>query len=518
MGRTIKKNGYLILFLYYIISFFLDRLIFDFDRLNVFNYVCIKIILLFVVFWLYYYLPRFNFLKTKFFLVYCVLFAVIFFVLYPGTWLGSDVFLIYEKAVTCDFYYHLNYLTTLFYIVSFMIIPLPVAPIILQILFSASVFAYISQKTMLTFKFEKKFAWLMITPFILFHSIFYILYPNRPILFGLIVLAIFVTLFCDFYKKPIITKLKMFLLVSMTAVVSIIRTEAIYLIIVVPMLIFFIYGLKSKYKKWGILKYIALFLIPFLIVGAPQKDYELFGQTLHERQSRNLPSYISPLSLMLVDDAANLSNEDVEAIDKVLSVDDLRKYSSFYDVPCIWRSENCIRNFDNEEYVSFRNSFISVILKNKKLFFYSKLRVFLASTTFVEPDHFTTFGIFDDDKGILDDTLRPLFDNRIRKNIYRLIEGKTGNEFVDLFYRLVNNILLPLSVILISFAYFIYKKKAILAIICGTFMFGGVVVFFTAPAAYFMYYYFVFLWGWYLLVLGVIKLLSSSRRKKLRMV
>lgn len=495
---------------YFLLTFLGDKLIFDFQNLNVFNYVTIKIILLGILLWAFNYLRKVNFLKTKYFLVMFLILLGYFVILYPGTWLGSDVYLIYDKAVTCDYFYHLNYLTTLFYIVSMMLVPVPFAPILLQILLAAMTFAYVADKTRRTFGLKSGITWAFVTPFVLPHAIFYTMYPNRPILFGFLMLILLVTLLCDTRKRARLTKRKALMLIVLTAFLGVIRTEAVYLIVAVPVLGFFIY--RRSLNRQKMMLYGVGFVALFLGLMVPQKSYEFLVQTKYERQTRNLPSYISPLSLMLVNNSFAVSDDELKTIDKVLNVKDLKKYSSYYDVNCLWQSEECVRKFDDQELADFKRTFLKLIWRNKRLFLEAKYKVFWEAASVENGDHFTTAEIFEDGNEYIlnSEMMRPL-SRGIRRMTYRFLEGRTGNNFIDAIYKGWNNLLIPLLAILLVTVYFGLKKSWLNLGLNLTVLIGVGIIFIAAPAAYFMYYYFAYLYGWYLITLFVANRVSYRR-------
>lgn len=488
------------------ISFVGDRLMFDFERLNVVNYISIKILLLVILMMFFWFLPRLTFLKTRYFWAFVVVFGIVFALLYPGTWLGSDLALIYDKAITCDFFYHLNYLTTLFYIISFMLVPLPVAPIIFEMLLAVAAFAYVADKTRGAFGLKKCYGWVIMMPLLLTHTIFYVLYPNRPILLGLMVLVLLATLFCDGYtKRKTCSKLKLATIILLTAIASNIRSESVYLIVAVPVLFFATGYIKVTGKS--MLKYGAAFFLAFLALAAPQKIYEI-GQTAYERQSRNLPSYISPLSLML-NGEIGITDEEIIAIDRVLDVKSMKEHASKYDVPCMWNEDNCVRTFDSGEYDEFKKAALSVVWRNKKSFLNAKFQVFEASMALKEADPFTTYELFDDGGKyeLANVDIGPLVDSGVRRKLYAIIEGRSENSLIDSLNRVVGNLLVPILAVVVGGVYLAVKKRWAQAWISAMVVLSAAVVFLTAPAAYFMYYFYVYLWGWYLISLAIIRVI-----------
>ena len=237
----------------------------------------------------------------------------------------------------------------------------------------------------------------------------------------------------------------------------------------------------------------AFIIIPFFIVSLPQKTYDLF-QNPEPQTARNLPSFLSPLSQMLVSDILNASETDLNNIDKVLNVSDMKKYASAEDVPCIWVSSDCIRkDYSDEDYQAFLHSFINIVMGNKKLFIKAKFATFNIATS-VKGDPFSTYQY----------TQSP-----IRQLLYKVLEGRTGCVFYDYLYRLIGNLYLPLCAIFLSVIYCVARKKHLIAVLSAIMLISAIFIFFTATAAYFMYYFYIYLYGWLTLIGMILSVIKS---------
>ena len=500
-GKYLPK---IIAVIHFLLSLITDHFIFDFNSLNWFSYVCCKILFLGILFFGWsaifkYFSKKKNNISKKqiqpraivYFLALVIpLLLILLPLLWPGTWLGDDLKFLTENALTCNFHWRLNYLTTLYYIFGYMLFPTTSAPVILNILISGGVFAYIVSR--LRQRFKTRWVWLAIIPFLLPHTLFYLFYPNRPVVFGLVFILLFSILLFDYLAKIKLSKEKFITILCMTAFLANIRSEAIYLIIVVPLLVIFAYHVKFSFKK--ALKYFGLLLIPFLLLAAPQKIHDAFENT--PSGYRNLPSYLSPLSVMLVQDDFHASDEDLASIDKVLSVEDMKKYSTPADVPCMWVSETCIRDYSDADYQNFKKAFINIISQNKKLFLKAKFATFEIATS-INGDPFTTY---------------EYNDSVIRQQIYKILEGKTGNNLYDALFRAVCNLYIPIIALTIIAIYLIIRKKYFLAAFPFIVLISAIPIFFTAPAAYFMYYFYVYLSGWMAIMYIIISLIKKYQK------
>lgn len=506
----------LIATVHFLITFFTDKNIFNLNNINKLNYSLCKILLFVILLLFWNFIIKLIIKKDKnkrmyikYFLVYMIPMIIILLLIWPGVWYGSDVTNFFWISTGAEYLYYLNYMTSVFYIVGYMLFPVPSGAIILQTILYGIVCSYIIKNCFDIYK--SKWIYLMYLPFFLLHTIFYTFYANRPIMYSAFYLLIVMYMIFEYKKKKKYNIKKILFLSIITAIAGFWRSESIYLIICIPILTFIIYHLKVNVKN--IITIFGIFILSFTIISLPQKIEE-HKESTDAPSSRNLPIFVGPLSYML--SQGNLVGKNLEYnlsnIDKVIDVEIMTKYGSYADTPAIWSDGGCIKEYTKEEYDLFLKSYIEVIKDNFPLFLKTKTYTFAASSG-VFNEGFTSINLYTKDSDLLfgrKDT-KALFGNKIRKNTMKFIEGKFNNNGkLNIIYRLFGNLLWPMIFIGMLFIYAIKKKNIFYFLISGMMIGHICIVFFTAPASYFMYYYNIYLCGWVLAIYFLISFLEKN--------
>lgn len=517
ISNKFDKRFLLVSVIHFLFSFFSDKFFFDFNNINFLNYIMIKILLFIILFMFWnvgvkYIIKHYDEYKTfyKAFWFYLIVILFLFLLAYPGTWFGNDLTQIYNSVRTCDFFYWLHYLTSLFYILSYMLLPITCAPIIFQLIIYAITFAYIFYKV--NDEIKSNIKWIFLVIFLLPHTIFYTFYVNRMTLVGIVYLLLMSIMFFDNKRQTKLTKQKFILLIFLSSFISCIRSETIILILFVPIIIMYTYHIRINLKN--VVKYYAIFILSFILLSIPQKIHDSIElKKSGVPSNRNLPIFVMPYSNMLNYNDFKISDSELRIIDKVLNVKDMKKYSSYNDTICMWLSEECVRKYNGDEYNNFKKTAIKVLLNNKKQYMYVRYNVFIASSS-INFDFFTNFDLYNSNDQIIyerrDTNL--IVNYKIRRLFYKIIEGKTDNGIYNELYRKTNNLLIPIGAIICAFVYSIYKRKIVDSLITGSLICNGLIVFLTAPGGYFMYYFSLYLLGWFFISYFLCKKLSNKSK------
>lgn len=511
-----KKKYIPITFIFTIISLLTDKIIFDFDNINIINYIICKILYVLIIFLIIKMIYKLIKEKNKkyfiSFLIYFIPLIIILIICWPGFWTGSDVYNFLRINTTADILYYLNYMSSIFNIISYMFVPVPSAPIIMQIFLLSIVISYIH--VYLYEKYKTKLTYLVYVPFFLPITIMYVLYPNRPIVYGILYLLLIGILVIDLKEKNKLTTSKYILVAVLGGILTSLRSEGIYLIIVLPILLMIIY--KKKFNTQNIVKYclpIILIIIGFML---PQKIYD-YSLDETERVSRSLPSIINPLSYMITQDLKGSNIDDkLEKIGKVLDIEKMKKYNSLLDVPALWEEDGCVKDFTMKEFKEFKTAYYSLVLDN--IFLYIKCKTYtFYNASGLGKSYFTSYDLYNDndDKILGYNSTKVIFDYKIRKNALLLIEGRNEkNEVVNKFYRIFNNLLIPflLAFILLINSFIKKNYKYSLLLLCLFIHIG--IVYIMAPASYFMYYFPVYLSGYVIFIIEFIKYKKGKKNEK----
>lgn len=507
---------------YFIVTFFTDNRIIDFNNVNIKPYIIIKVFVFILIFLAFQYLAQIFITKDKearkyfkYFLIYFIPTFLMLLLIWPGIWYGSDVISFVNVAKTVSFHTRLIYMTSTFYSIGLSLFPILSGAIILQLIYMSVVVSYIVKNTFDYFK-NSKWCYLVYLPFFLPVTIFYTLYANRPVMYGITYLLLFAICLFDYLNKKKLSKLKFLILALLIAIVSNWRSEAIYLVLAGPLFIFLIYKIKPNLKS--IIGVLLPIIGVFIIVKAPQAYLESKQEKVIN-DSRNIPIYINSLSYMMRKDLRgdNLQ-ENYDKISKVLNIDSLKKYWSIDDTPCAWRAtDNCIvKDYTFEDYQEFEGAANEIILNNFDLYLEAKYLTFKNATR-LYTEKFTAINLYTSDEGMLlnDPSTKVLTSNETRRKFVKLLEGRVDSRYNPYwFYRYVNNLVIPLLILVIMFIVSIFKKKLITFLLSGMLLGHTLLVFLTAPASYFMYYYNIFLIGMFLGVFTLISMICNLKNKK----
>ena len=420
--KRINKWYLSIFILHFLFTFYTDRIMFDFSKLNVVNYIFCKIITLVALgsFWHFIrviFVDKNAFAKKMFknLIIYLVPMCILLIFIWPGIWLGSDNKTFFELATTANFHYKLNYLSSVFYIVSYMIFPLPTGSVIMQTILIGSVAAYILTKT-LELNNNKKICYLMYLPFFFLHTIFYIFYVNRPIIVGTLYLLLVAIMLFDKVNKNTLDNKKLAILTILVSLLTSWRKEQFYLVIAIPIVIFIAYNLKLNKKN--LIKVLLPIFLASLIVYIPQ---QIAFRDKMTNINKNMPTYITPLSCMLnMDLKKDNLEEDLKKIDKVVDVEICKQYYSHSDCAPMYH-EGWLRDFTLEDYDEFLEGYSSIIKNNIDKFLKAKYLTFIEATS-IDGDLFSSIGLYSSNEDTLYSTgyrsSKVIFDYNLRINFF----------------------------------------------------------------------------------------------------
>lgn len=509
------KKSFIFAIIHFLLSFFNDILFLDFANLVIPNYIFTKIILYFILLIGYHYL--FKLLKHKdckeiitYFAIIFIPLMLLFISIYPGIWYSDD-FNFLRMAHTCDFMYYLHYLTSLFYSLSLMLIPIAPGVEIIQIICYCMVVTYIIYNLVKIFKIKGLYKYLLYIIFILPLTLFYAMYANRPCIYGIFYLLFFAIIFFNIYNKKHLSKTSMVILLAFSSVLAMWRSEGIYLLVFGPLLILSLAN-KKNFKT-----YLKLFIVSFIcyfIIALPQNINTKYKDKNYGF-NRFVPSFINPLGWMIDNGATTNDPRDLENINKVIDVYDMLEYPVLNDTPCAWLN-GCIKDgYTDEDIANFKKSYLNYILQNKGLFIEARIKTFLMATgihnsTFITHDIFELtgdpiIGFLENNKNV--DMLNP----KLREYMTSLLEGRSLHSHDPLTtYCIINNLIIPLMTLFISMIVFLYLKKYSLSLLCLLPLIHTAIIALTAPASFIMYYYPVYLVGYFILLVDIVWIIKKG--------
>lgn len=467
--------------IHWIISFFTDPMIFQVPVTGNVDYWICKLLMPVAAFAVYYAIASVIFCKDRrnnpvcqtllLALPYLPVMIAVACVKLPQGYLSNDEALIAASALHLEHYTWFYYLTTYFYIICFMLIPAYLGPIFVKLLIELAVIGYVIRRIRETF--GKPYFWLGYLLFLLYPVIAYTTSAHRlPVYFLLYLLLVTVLLFDRIEQKPLSLPKELALLL-LTAVLTQWRTEGIYLLILGPVLMLFVYpALRSKKN---LLLLIVFSLLLQYIVSVPQN-----GLVAREMDAaaddRMKPFYAYTITNMFrngLDEEKNA--EDLAIVDKYLSLDKIRAINDYYgdinyeDVLILYEGDfvGVREDAGVTEFFDYANALKRIFAGNPDVFLKTRIGAFCYAAL---PYHV-----------------------------------ETGSGMVSLLVSLVKsvsyNLFIPLGIILILCIYCLFRKRWF-----SFFVFGGVlahwfIVFILAPASYFKYYFPVYITAYFYLML-----------------
>lgn len=490
---------------HWILTFFTDHLIFDYVMWDMSNMTQIvktamtygaKAVFLLVLIGIYqgaYYLfTKADKRLVRYALIYFGINMVLLLLTWPGIW-RMDEFGILNSAILLLPVFWQNYLTSLFYVFSLMLIPVPSGVIIIQCVINALVVGYVVK-----FLVDKCGKWGLVAfvPFLFFPVLDSNLYPMRMCVYGFLELLLLVLVYqkhaADNQKK------QWFVICILAAIVTVWRTEAVYYMILFPVLLLILFA-KSMDKK-QLVRILCGYLAASLCLFIPQS----VGDKLTSGNQYDLTSVVLPL-IPLVEEAyeSGQCKEQLVAIDQVINVEVAVEGAKEgrSGISLFWGVPDFQRTYTDEQYKEFKAAYYDLILQFPMTFLEERWICFTESTDLLE----NTTELFNKEGVVNYDTFqgyplaKPLH-NDVRTAVVKFLEWRAADYTVKKAgYGLVYSPLVPIGILLVVWFGCLLKKKWHLFFLISLPLVKMPLIFLTAPSRLFMYYYSLYLIGYFVL-------------------
>lgn len=519
--EKLNKTCVMISLMHWIISFFSDRLIFsyvsfDFSTglLAAKSIIMIGAKVLFLpvlmIFWhtVIWLIKKADRRFVRFFVIYGFVNAAILLLTWPGIW-RMDEFGILSNALKLQPVFWQNYVTSIFYIYSLMIIPIPPGVIVMQIGINGFIVAYVmSRAEKLVWKKQTKLTYGLLVPFLFLPVLDSNLYPMRMSVYAFLELLLIWVLVEGAYRKEL-TYAQEVLIIIVGSIVTMWRTEAIYYLMLLPIIITIIF--LKHIKKQQLTQVLAGYLcLTIVLTGAQFVGDKLTSGNEYDLTSVVLP--IIPLVEAAYEDDAAEAKALLDQIDQVINVDvayagakEGRSGISLY-----WGEQNFKRNYTNAEYSIFKQAYYKLICRYPFVFLKERATCFVQSTTLLED----TTQLFTKENVPNYEVFRayPLskpISNHTRTSVIKMLEWRgTTYEELRTGYGLVYSCIMPMILLTVFVIALLCKRKWQYACIICLPICKVPLVFLTAPSRLFMYYYSIYLIGWFLFFVWIFAKLS----------
>lgn len=510
--KKINLKFVFIAFSHWILSFFTDKFIFQYSKVDISNlivYKCIFFIILLFLWQIISYLIN-EYKKNqniqrliKYSSIYFVIMMVFLLLTWPGIW-RCDEFMILKQAITLTDNYWQGFLISKIYIFFLMLLPFPSGIIIIQNIIISFIVGYIISKFQYCFH-DTKLAYFLFIPFLLLPIIDNNLYPMRTTLYAYMWLLLIVKIFFMKYSNKIKTS-DLFLISFLVLIISLLRSEGVICVILIPV-IFFIWFYKQsnmKQKITVVLLSFFVFITALFVQENIMKKYNGFRYEIY--------SIVVPMSALYAQADSTLQSEVLLSIENILNLPD------FLTGAHIKIHDDIFKKFTKNDYSEFKKAYLKLILNYPFVYFNERYFTFTRSNENI----WQTTKLFDKDADynqfndiIMLESFQPI-SIQLRKKIILLIERRDiidyniKLKYFDIFYNVVPPLILLVCIILVSLIY----KNYVLTFILSFLFFHTLIVFMTAPVFLFIYYFYLYLCSYVLFSMFLIISINNYMRKR----
>lgn len=406
----------------------------------------------------------------------------------PAGFLTNDEYSIYNDAVHLIHDTWFNYMTVYFYIVSLMLIPFRYGPIIAKVIIEFFVVGYCVYRTREYY--GKKAGSGMYLLFLLYPVIAYTTSAHRLPVYFLLYLAVFVKLLFDHLENRSPDRSLVFVIIA-GAILTQWRTEGIYLFVLIPVLILFVYPDLRKPGK--AIPLIVVYVLVQYILWIPQNG-ALSTNIDGAANDRMKPFYAYTITNMYRNGLDLQKNAaDLAVVDRYLSLEAIEAINDHYgdinyeDVLILY-AEGFVgvrQDAQDKEFYEYSEALKRIFINNPDVFIKTRWGAFCYAAMPYKP-------------------VMPQGGIRgIAMSAVSLVKTVTYNLFIPVIF--------AAGSLIFSFV----KKRWYSFFVFGGLMAHWFIVFILAPASYFKYYFPVYITSYFYGVLILIRLfLCRDKGKK----
>ena len=462
-------------------------------------------------------------------LPYLIIMIPVCFIKLRGGYLSNDETLIYENAISLTHYIWFYYITTYYYIICLMIIPHMYAPIFIKLIIEYFVIGYTvlrasdyfdirSDKPFIGKPLRIGYGSLTMLLFILYPVIAYTTSAHRLPIYFLLYLFMIVILLFDRLEQAALTPVRLVSLILLGSVLTQWRTEGIYLLVLIPILIYISYSeiilsvphytgdkeertrknlpafytekktIPLKNRKNFVILMIVWIIVQYL-VSIPQNGFVAreMGAAADDRMK---PFYAYTITNMYRNGLdMNANSEDLAIVDRYISLESLDAINDYYgdinyeDVLILYQPGfiGVREDAGITEYYEFVAALKRIFRNNPKIFLRTRIGAFVYAAL---PYHITYTGT-----GI----------RELASFILSIVKSISYNLFI------------PLLIMLFICFYSAARGRWFTFFLSGGLLAHWFIVFILAPASYFKYYFPVYITAYLYLLLIIIAGLHNKK-------
>lgn len=517
---NISKKLCLIAVLHWFITFATDRIFFEYNLFSFengksailsFYSWAVKLGFLCVLLLLYQVLGRVvqrvkeNHSVTKKRLWYAGIYfagmVIILFLVYPGAWRMDEFGILRDSKNLIPTFWQ-GYLTSVFYIFSLMLIPTPAGVVAVQCAVNALCMGYICEKLEKILGFCHKL-WLFL-PFLAFPVLDSNMYPIRMSVYAFLELLLAVVFLSAIWEKRKFTKGEFVLVICLTALCSVWRTEGIYYCLWIPLV--FIVAFWKREDRKNKLWFVVTTIVTTIVVMLPQT----VGNKMVSGDQYEITSMVLPIAPLLVEAEQNQDTELMNTIDEVLDTEImiLGYQQGKSGINIFWSEPELIQqDYITQEYSEFKSAYYQLILKYPQVFLKERIETFLGSngvlmntTSLFESQDVANYVEFRENyKGVRG------ISSKLRAAVLSILEVRSldnYNQKGKAFF-IIWSFLPQMAALIVAAIILLVKKQwSSLLVVLGV-LAKVPLIFMTAPSLLFMYYYGIYLIGNVVLIYGI---------------
>lgn len=518
--------------IHFVISFFTDRLIFtyslcDFTSLTMAAKSLLAIgskiafFFVLVLLWqgLYYFVKKADRRFVRYTLIYFAMMCILLLLTYPGIFRMDEFSLLFGALDIYPVFWQ-NYLTSVFYIFSLMLIPTPAGVILMQCVINSLVVGYLIYKIEALGVVKGRWIYAVYLPFVLFPVLDSNLYPMRMSVYAFLELCLLMKLVFFRLEKKEPRGIEFVTMIILSALVIVWRSEAIYYLIAIP--VCFVCMLGKYTDKKVKMRFILWLLITVVVLYIPQKlGDKVINGNQYELTGMLLP--VVPLVDACVHEVQQTTDSETKTeleglltvVDRVLNVELMvEEYAKGKNgINMFWSMPNELqRKYTDTEFTAFKGVYTKLIVRYPLVFLKERVQTFFESEDLLE----NTTVIFDNTGVKNHEQLSELFlakpiNKELRKSVISVLELRDRADYNRKLtgYSVVYHVILPLIFLVGLLVVLCLKRKWGYALLLASHLCKVPLIFLTAPSRLFMYYYPVYLTGAFVVVLLILKGLSN---------
>ncbi len=393
----------------------------------------------------------------------------------PGGFTTNDEYAIAENARNLVHDTWFNYLTIYYYIASFMLVPFKYGPVIVKAVIQLLTVGYVTARSVRYF--GKPAGFFMYILVLLYPVIAYIISAHRLPVYFLLYLCLFAKLTFDLAEKEDCGKGQLFVMLLAGTVLTQWRTEGIYLLGLVPILLIIVYP-KLKNIKSAAFMIISYLLLQY-VISVPQNIAAPAGLA-NAANDRMKPFYAYTLTNMYrngLDLTKNAS--DIATVDAYIPLEAIEDINDYYgdinyeDVFILYKEEfgGVRQDATYTQYYDFTGAVKNLIVNNPDVFARTRWGAFCYAA-------------------------RPYRFASISDGVVKFAISAVKTISYDLF--------IPAGIVLLLLLYSLVKRKWFTFFVAAGLAAHWFIVFILAPASYFKYYFPVYIMAYFYLLYMII--------------